>query len=827
MKCKKCGTEVSNESRFCAVCGAKVEPETVAVRSVNAQPNVSAIWPEWQIEKQIGKGSYGVVYQAVRRDNNVESHAAIKVISIPTDSSEVDSLRSEGVDVDGTRTYFKGIVDDFVREIQLMETLKGIQNIVSVEDYKVIERTDSIGWDIYIRMELLTPFNTYIRDRKMTEKEVIKLGCDICTALEICSKRNIIHRDIKPENIFINDFGYFKLGDFGIARKLENMTGGLSQKGTYNYMAPEVANGNTYGASVDTYSLGIVLYRLLNENRLPFLETEQQVLNPNERKNAVERRIKGEKLPKPCNASEQMASLLERACSYNPEQRFKSAEEMKQALISVSQGKYVAVKIDDESIEGATVSVRTKDVVEVPDGNFYVDGKIPTNAPKKKKKGKIIAISILLLIVAIAITLVVVFFTSPAYSVSGSMKSGDFDDALYEYKKDVKNKFIQETILDKLLGERVDEVATEYKNGSIDYEAAIAELDALDQMGFDGAKAKIDEITASNDAVNAFEKADEYYENGDYEGAIEELSKIPEGSENYDEAQTKLTQVYSEYIDSVVAQIKKYNSQKKYKEAVQYAGIAYDVLPDNIDTSKIDTERESALSEYKTQVANEVTDLIDDENYSKAFNVIDEAIEFDDDEYFVELRASTEEKYVESVRTTVQKHLDNENYISAKRVVDNALTVLPDNADLEELKQEVEDNTPTYLLDVCKPYESLRTYKEFINGESFKMGGTNFTNGFQFSDVGTLSAGNGEASFNLNGEYTKLSFYLGTVDGMGAVTNNLLIYYDGVLQTEYTIVGGELPKKYTIDVTGVKQLTFLINGKINGCTYGFGNVTVQ
>ena len=233
------------------------------------------VWPEWQIEgKPLGKGSYGVVYKAVRRDHNVESYSAIKVISIPSDPSEIDSLRSEGMDAYATRTYLEGIVNDFVSEIQLMESLKGVQNIVSVEDYKVVERTGEIGWDIFIRMELLTPFNTYTGGRKLTESEVIKLGCDNCSALEICAQRNIIHRDIKPENIFINDFGHFKLGDFGIARKMENMAGGLSQKGTFNYMAPEVTNSNNYDARVDTYSLGIVLYRLLNGNRLPFLDTE-------------------------------------------------------------------------------------------------------------------------------------------------------------------------------------------------------------------------------------------------------------------------------------------------------------------------------------------------------------------------------------------------------------------------------------------------------------------------------------------------------------------------------------------------------------------------
>ncbi len=190
------------------------------------------VWPEWQIVRRIGSGTFGVVYEAVRKDPFVESRAAIKVISLPQNESEIDSLRSEGMTIDTARAYLKEIVGDFVSEIQLMESLKGVQNIVSVEDYQVVEKTGEVGWDIYIRMELLTPFNSYICDKALSEKEVIKLGIDICTALELCARRNVIHRDIKPENIFVNQFGDFKLGDFGIARKLENATGGLSQKGT-------------------------------------------------------------------------------------------------------------------------------------------------------------------------------------------------------------------------------------------------------------------------------------------------------------------------------------------------------------------------------------------------------------------------------------------------------------------------------------------------------------------------------------------------------------------------------------------------------------------
>lgn len=122
------------------------------------------------------------------------------------------------------------LVDEFVNEIRIMESFKGSQNIVSVEDYKVVAKNDQEGWDIYIRMELLTPLTTYISDKKLSEYEVIRLGCDICCALERCAKRNVIHRDIKPDNIFINEFGDYKLGDFGVARKLENAASGLPKR---------------------------------------------------------------------------------------------------------------------------------------------------------------------------------------------------------------------------------------------------------------------------------------------------------------------------------------------------------------------------------------------------------------------------------------------------------------------------------------------------------------------------------------------------------------------------------------------------------------------
>ena len=328
---------------------------------------ISAVWPEWKKVKCINRGSFGVVYEAVRTDHGVESRAAIKVISIPQNDAELESLRSAGLSADATKTYLQEVVNDFANEIRLMESFKGFQNIVSVEDYKVVERNDRVGWDIYIRMELLTPLNTYISDKVLSEREVIELGCDICSALERCAQRNVIHRDIKPDNIFINEFGDYKLGDFGIARKLENMTSGLSQKGTYNYMAPEVEKGYSYDATVDIYSLGIVLYWLLNKRRLPFVSTEKKLLSPRDLVTANRRRLDGEPLPAPCNASPAMAEVILKACDPDPRKRFASAKEMKNALKTVAEGSNTAQNPLEE-----TVDVRHSAMRREQDGTISV-----------------------------------------------------------------------------------------------------------------------------------------------------------------------------------------------------------------------------------------------------------------------------------------------------------------------------------------------------------------------------------------------------------------------------------------------------------------------
>ena len=310
----------------------------VVVKRMNSW---NAVWPEWEAVREIGRGSFGTVYEAVRREYGIESRAAIKCISIPAEDDDPERYRREGLDETAIRETYRRIAEDVIREIEFMQSVKDSPNIVGIEDYKVVGKKDSPGWDIFIRMELLTPLTEWLCDRENSEADAVRLGTDLCRALEACGRKQIIHRDIKPENIFISSLGTFKLGDFGISRKLESMTYGLTRIGTANYMAPEIYREEAYDRRADQYSLGLVLYWMLNGRRLPFLP-DKQILSPADRNDAFRKRIRGEVLPPPRDASARMTAVIRKACAPKPEERYPTPEAFREALEKVDGGKAAA-----------------------------------------------------------------------------------------------------------------------------------------------------------------------------------------------------------------------------------------------------------------------------------------------------------------------------------------------------------------------------------------------------------------------------------------------------------------------------------------------------
>lgn len=323
--------------------------------------NLQVLLPGWETVRCIGSGSSGKVYELRKKDEyGGDFHSALKVISIPSTQKEYEEMESTMSEF-AMRSKLRDKVEEISGEYRLMGVLRGHPNIVNCEDQMIIPHENDLGWDIYIRMELLTSLPDYVRENGMTVSEVIRLGIDICSALELCRRNNIIHRDIKPQNIFVSKYGGFKLGDFGVA-KVSKINDRADMVGTYSYMAPEVYKGNTYDDRVDIYSLGMVLYWLLNGRKGPFLPHDGTPTSA-QLADAQLLRYRGEPLPPPLNGNQALKNLVLKATAYDSANRFLSPTEMKQALILAASG---------------------QSPVEAPKPNFDSDATVREEFPRRE-----------------------------------------------------------------------------------------------------------------------------------------------------------------------------------------------------------------------------------------------------------------------------------------------------------------------------------------------------------------------------------------------------------------------------------------------------------
>lgn len=289
-------------------------------------------WKNWEVVKRIGRGTYGDVYEIQKGNDQYVTRAALKVIHVSLDEQKKRELESERISL---ASYLEETQSNVISEISIMESLKSASHIVSIEDSEIQKETN--GWTLFIRMELLKSLVQLRSERNLTMQEILKLGLDLCEGLQACWKKGVIHRDIKPANIFISEFGEYKLGDFGISKQLEHTMSGSTRAGTESYMAPEVFYGKVYDATVDLYSLGIVLYQLANKGKLPFVPQDREVVSYSDVTKAKQRRLKGEILPDPAMGGHALGDILRKACAVNPKERYQSPQEMYEELEKLLQ----------------------------------------------------------------------------------------------------------------------------------------------------------------------------------------------------------------------------------------------------------------------------------------------------------------------------------------------------------------------------------------------------------------------------------------------------------------------------------------------------------
>jgi predicted Ser/Thr protein kinase len=268
---------------------------------------------KYELRRELGKGSMGVVYEAF--DTVIERPVAIKII------------RQDEFGVAHTSELAAELITRLRREAQAAGRLNH-PGIVSVYDFGE-DATVGGGGIAYIAMELVE--GRELKElldggRRFTPAETVRMLGEVLGALQHAHDRGVTHRDIKPGNVILLADGGVKLADFGIARiERSELTQAGTLIGTPMYMSPEQILGLPVDGRSDLFSCGVLLYELLT-GRKPFTGSVttviQQVLNvepePPSRANA--------------RLGTDWDHLLQRALAKKPEDRFASARDMAQAL---------------------------------------------------------------------------------------------------------------------------------------------------------------------------------------------------------------------------------------------------------------------------------------------------------------------------------------------------------------------------------------------------------------------------------------------------------------------------------------------------------------
>lgn len=259
---------------------------------------------KYKITEVIGRGAMGTVYKGF--DPHICRTVAIKTI-------RKDVLESGEVE---------GLMARFKNEAQAAGRLSH-PGIIAVYDYGeeeslayiVMEYVQGSGLDEYFK-----------RGTRFAAQDLVSLMAQLLDALEYAHDQGVIHRDIKPSNLMVMLNGRVKVADFGIARiDTSNLTQVGIIMGTPGYMAPEQYLDHGVDRRADIYSAGVIFYQLLS-GRKPFIGSPAELMRQDT--------PSPPSVVDPARGLSQFDSIVARALARNPEDRFATAGEFREAILS-------------------------------------------------------------------------------------------------------------------------------------------------------------------------------------------------------------------------------------------------------------------------------------------------------------------------------------------------------------------------------------------------------------------------------------------------------------------------------------------------------------
>ena len=314
------------------------------------------LWDKWTVKRKLGVSGLAFCYEAECNEYGKTLKCTIAHFEINTDiRTNIDFPMH-------VKEPFEKEKEMIISNVLFPQILQAIEeHIVIVYDYKFFYDEKTI--DMFIRMEYLTNLEKYIQNKTVDSEFVIRMGIDLCKALEACERKEIIHRDVKPENIFVNENETFKLGGFCFACELSSTL--ISRlAGTPLYMAPEAMSwGEKIDYCSDIYSLGITMYQLLNDGNFPFMSGGEDV---DEVYETIKKRENGEEILPPRHGQKELWKIIQKATRFKKEDRYQSASEMRADLEELQLRKKIkkanSLKIEQMKNE---IGVLKQDILEL------------------------------------------------------------------------------------------------------------------------------------------------------------------------------------------------------------------------------------------------------------------------------------------------------------------------------------------------------------------------------------------------------------------------------------------------------------------------------
>ena len=327
--------------------------------------SLNPVFGQWYVGRQLGNGTDGKVFTIYKEkyDGTIET-AVMKMLRLGENRNERKTFNLNGEN----ETKSDEGYDTIIRKIRnSIETVKKADNgkfFIKYEDLELRNASDGKGKLILIKLEEGKSLAEVLKGFSFTLEETYRLGINICQALQKCRSFDYIYPNLKPENILFDKEGRCKIGDFGSFSCLEPAKTSISYKRTQYYMAPEFIKSGNINCTCDTYSLGLILYMLTNKGRLPFTEPYPQDITVNSLNESMTKRMAGEELPKPALASEQIWKIIKKACSFKPNERYFTPEQMLSDLKNAMNNQpFETAKFDDIYSESKSSTDENESVV--------------------------------------------------------------------------------------------------------------------------------------------------------------------------------------------------------------------------------------------------------------------------------------------------------------------------------------------------------------------------------------------------------------------------------------------------------------------------------